>query len=288
MDFESRREHCRQSIEAAIEQLIPPRTTHPKRIHEAMWYSLKAGGKRTRPLLLLAAFELSPSKQDPLPAAVAVECLHTYSLIHDDLPSIDNSDWRRGHPTCHKQFDEPTAILAGDALLTQAFEILSSRYQDVPNVTNELVYELSRAAGSTQLIGGQIEDITADPQTLTQDQLTFIHRGKAAALIVASLTMGVILSAASDAVLEPIRSIGLDVGLAFQLIDDVLDLTATSALLGKPTFQDKVTAVRLYGLETCRQRAKQHTQKALAACSKIGGNPGFLMQLIESLESRIY
>ena len=213
MNPETILQHYQQRIEAALSTILPPASTRPAALHEAMRYSLLAGGKRMRPVLTLAGFDLFPSQLDPLPAAVAVECIHTYSLIHDDLPCMDDSALRRGEPTCHKKFGEAMALLAGDALLTQAFLILGAHY---PQNGAELVAELAQAAGSECLIGGQVEDIESEQSKPSQKQLAFIHENKTAALITVSLQLGMLVGDAPDEALQHATAGAKAMGLAFQ------------------------------------------------------------------------
>ena len=178
-EFKKEFEEKRLKVEDAIRRLLPPEDTRPSIVHQAMRYSMEAGGKRLRPMLILAAHDMFPSQIDPYPACVAIECLHTYSLIHDDLPCMDNSDLRRGKPTCHKKFDETMALLAGDALLTYAFELLAKHYQDTPRIAAGLVLDLSIAGGSQKMIGGQVEDVLGERDgKMTPDKLEFIHHNK--------------------------------------------------------------------------------------------------------------
>ena len=256
-----------------------------------MLYSLEAGGKRLRPVLIVAVAELFDADFDPLPAAVAIECIHTYSLIHDDLPTIDNSELRRGKPTCHVQFDEPTALLAGDALLTIAFEILSKAYQHNPALANQLVLDLSTAAGSQKLIGGQMEDILGESSDYTKEQLDFIHLNKTAALITVAMTMGARLGEATEEELTKVHTIGTKVGLAFQITDDILDATSDADTMGKPTGADaeneKTTYIKLFGLEGARKEARKQTSYASDICQSLDQDTGFLEALIDYLEHRI-
>ncbi len=289
MDLEEKSAIALKQIDKAIDSILPPPDTRPNKLHEAMLYSIKAGGKRIRPILLLAAYELFPSNIDPLPAAIAIECIHTYSLIHDDLPSIDDSDLRRGNPTCHKQFDEPTALLAGDALLTYAFEILAKHYQ--PQIAIKLVQLLSSASGSEHLIGGQMEDILGENKSLSENDLNFIHQNKTAALIICSLEMGITMSDSDEVIHAKIREVGQRIGLVFQIIDDILDATSDVKTLGKDVKQDeknqKSTYVKLFGLEESKEKAKAITHEAIILCREIGGQNEWLIQLIQMLEHRI-
>lgn len=291
MNFDASLDSYRQRVESALEQWLPAADTRPARIHEAMRYCLEAGGKRVRPVLLLAAHELFPSKADPEPAAAALECLHTYTLIHDDLPGLDNSSLRRDRPACHVKFDEPTAILAGDALLTHAFYILGEAYGSQPSVAVALLHDLSEAAGSRNLIGGQMEDILAERTTISEEQLDYIHCHKTAALITAALTMGLHLTEAGPHVHDRVRAVGRNLGLAYQIIDDILDATSDSASLGKTTGLDanseKNTYVRIYGLEKARSKARELTLAAVEECGQLEADTLFLTALIQSQERRL-
>lgn len=293
MDFSTKLNALIDQVERGINELVPPTTTRPGRIHEAMRYSLQAGGKRLRPVLVLAAAELSGRKHhDPLPSAVAVECVHTYSLIHDDLPCMDNDDLRRGRPTAHRHFDEATALLAGDALLTQAFGLLANGYARDAELAITLVRELAAAAGSERLIGGQMEDLlaerNADP---TEDKLKFIHLNKTAAMIEVSLVMGGLCGGIIPGPeLESLRGVGRDLGLAFQVIDDILDATADTTTLGKTAGKDakadKTTFVKFYGVEGARKFAESYTASALSGLTALPGDSTFLHQLIDFMLNR--
>jgi len=290
MEFLPQLQNYRIEAEQALDRFVPKQQTRPSRLHAAMRYSLEAGGKRIRPVLVLATSDLYGRRNDAAAAAAAIECVHTYSLIHDDLPALDNDDLRRGRPTCHKAFDEPTAILAGDALLTHAFALLASHYADRPTLATALVRALGQASGSTELIGGQMEDIEAERTPATRDQVEFIHNGKTAAMIAVSLVCGGLIGGATPAQLESLDRLGREVGLAFQVIDDVLDATATSSELGKTAGKDaqsqKATMVSVLGLAGAHQRAAAHTTAALAELPKLPGDTAFLHALIESLLHR--
>lgn len=299
MNFESILNHYQSQVNLAILKFLPKASDKPARIHEAMLYSLQAGGKRLRPILLLAAYDLFPSNLDPLPAAVAIECIHTYSLIHDDLPSMDNSTLRRGMPTSHIKFNEATALLAGDALLTYAFYLISKYYQHVPDIACKMIYSLSEAAGPNKLIGGQIEDFHHEQSTEYDnsnsiniyEKLDFIHTNKTAALISAALTLGLLLSKAEEEKITISQKLGFHLGMAFQINDDILDVTSTTASLGKTTGLDQqnktLTYPKLYGLEESIKKAQDHTNYAMDLCKQLGGNNHFLLELITSLQNRI-
>ncbi|MEO0794074.1 MAG: polyprenyl synthetase family protein [Verrucomicrobiota bacterium] len=291
MDFKATIKDYRERVEQALNDLTPPADTRPAVLHDAMRYSLHAGGKRLRPCLILAANELFESPHDPMPACVAIECLHTYSLIHDDLPCMDDSDLRRGRPTCHKKYDEETALLAGDALLTYALWILADKYRYDPALAIDLVHDLGDAAGSEKLIGGQMEDLLGERDEPTEERLEFIHLNKTGALITTSLTMGYRLTDATPENVAIMREAGKHVGLAFQIIDDILDATSDAETMGKPVGADaennKMTYPALYGLETSRAKAKEHTEEAISRFERLGGNNRVLIELARYMEQRI-
>jgi geranylgeranyl diphosphate synthase type II len=301
MDFPAELQRHVTRVERGLDQHVPSAETPPARLHSAMRYSLQAGGKRIRPVLVLAAAELFRAQKpgpgadrsdvDAVPAAVAIECVHTYSLIHDDLPCMDNDDLRRGRPTAHKAFDEATALLAGDALLTHAFALLATAYEHDPALAHALIRELSSAAGSARLIGGQMEDLLAERAAeLTPARLEFIHLNKTAAMIEASLVIGGRVGGASERDTTALREAGRHLGLAFQIVDDILDATADSATLGKTAGKDakagKATYVKLHGLEESRRIASSRTAAAQAALARLPGDTRFLSALIESMASR--
>ena len=291
MEFTVQLQTYRRRIEQALDTHLPAGDTPPARLHAAMRYSLEAGGKRLRPVLLLAAADLFGATDQPADAAaVAIECVHTYSLIHDDLPCMDNDDLRRGRPTAHKQFDEATALLAGDALLTHAFGKLAF-YSSQPAVVASLLAELAWAAGSQQLIGGQMEDLLAEKKSgVTTGELRSLHLKKTAAMIAASLAMGGIVAQARPADLEILRLAGQHLGLAFQIVDDLLDATADTAILGKTAGKDakadKTTYVKLHGLDASRQLAREQSDAALAALTRLPGDTAFLTTLVRKMGAR--
>lgn len=294
MDFTTKLNRHIARIETAIDALVPPHPGEagPSRIHEAMRYSLQAGGKRLRPVIALAAAELFPAAHpDPAPAGVALECVHTYSLVHDDLPCMDNDDLRRGRPTAHRQFDEATALLAGDALLAQAFLILSTEYAASPRLAASLVRELADAASGRRLVGGQMQDLLSEKKSdATASELEFIHLNKTAAMLEASFVMGGLVGGANDIEISRLRAGGRHLGLAFQIVDDVLDATADSATLGKTAGKDakvgKTTYVSLHGLDAARRLAAEQTGAALDALKSLPGDTGFLLALAGSMLDR--
>ena len=263
-------------IDRALDRYMPKANTKPSTLHRAMRYSLFAGGKRLRPILCLAAAETCHGKiNDALPLACAVECIHTYSLVHDDLPIMDNDDFRRGRPTCHKVFGEGIAVLAGDALLTIAFEIVSyaktSRRYDM----SALLREISVAAGSQKLIAGQVADLEAEGKSVQRRQLQFIHENKTSAILTSSVRLGAMSANADVRKLSAITQFGHRLGLAFQVIDDILDVTQTSEILGKSAGKDvaakKATYPAVIGLEKSRVEAKRLTRGAHNALSIFSG-----------------
>lgn len=261
-------EESREKVDEALTALMPREDSHPARLVSAMRYSLFAGGKRIRPVLVLAASEAAGGKgDDALGPACAVELIHTYSLIHDDLPAMDDDDFRRGRPTCHRAFDEGTAILAGDALLTMAFDLLSdddSRFDD--HIRLRMVRELARAAGWRGMVGGQQVDMDSEGTEPDLPTLEYIHTHKTGALIRCSLILGGLCANADEETLKALTSYGEKVGLAFQVVDDILDVTATTEEMGKDQGSDadrgKVTYPGLFGLEGARERALKLVQDA--------------------------
>ncbi|MDB6167137.1 MAG: Polyprenyl synthetase [Verrucomicrobia bacterium] len=294
MDFPAELKRLSSEVERGIDLYLPPASTPPGRLHEAMRYSLQAGGKRLRPVLVLATARLFPPQSpspDPLAAAVAIECLHTYSLIHDDLPCMDNDDLRRGRPTAHRQFDEATALLAGDALLTHAFALLATAYASNPSLAHALVSELADASGSRRLIGGQMADLLAEKnERITAADLEFIHLSKTAAMIEAAMVLGGLIASADESAIATLRRAGRHLGLAFQIRDDVLDATADSATLGKTAGKDakagKTTFVKLHGLEESQRLARAQSDAARDAVRELRGDRGFLLALIDSMSTR--
>ncbi len=260
----------REVADAALEQLLPPATQHPTSIHQAMRHSVFAGGKRLRPILCMESGRMihaaaNPgSKEEQLPAGIpflgaALEMLHTYSLIHDDLPALDNDDLRRGRPTCHKAFGEAIAILAGDALQTQAYEVLAQIHCPA-EARVEIIREIAHATGTIDgMIGGQVVDLEAEHKKPDSATLEYIHRSKTAALLTASVVTGGLYAGATEADVVRLRTYGQSIGLAFQIVDDILDVTQTSEQLGKTAGKDqaaeKATYPALFGIEESQKKA---------------------------------
>jgi geranylgeranyl diphosphate synthase, type II len=279
------------AVNQALNRFLPKARTRPATLHEAMRYSLFAGGKRMRPALCLAAAEAcGGTDANAMPFACAVECIHTYSLIHDDLPAMDNDDYRRGKLTNHKVFGEGIAILAGDALLTQAFEIAIQFSSRVRYSHQDFVLELSRAAGSLNLIAGQVADLESEGKQVSSQQLKYIHQRKTSALLCCAVRLGGMSANCSLAQLRALTEFGLNVGLAFQVIDDILDVTQTSAQLGKTAGKDtaakKATYPSIVGLERSRIIANQLTSRAFAALRPFKGQALALEALAKYLLER--
>ena len=282
-----------KEIDRALERYLPKPTTKPATLHKAMRYSLFAGGKRLRPILCLAAAEACRGKiSNALPLACALECIHTYSLVHDDLPSMDNDDFRRGRPTCHKVFGDGIAVLAGDALLTIAFEIVSSAKPASRYDMSMLLREIAVAAGSQKLIAGQVADLEAEGRKASREQLRFIHENKTAAILKTSVRLGAMSANADAEKLKAITQFGRGLGLAFQVIDDILDVTQTSEILGKSAGKDvaakKATYPAVIGLEKSRAEARRLTRQAHDALSIFDEKAEALHALANYLLEREY
>jgi len=280
-----------EAVNRALDRFLPKEKTKPATIHKAMRYSLFAGGKRMRPALCLAAAEACGGRvEEALPLACAVECIHTYSLIHDDLPAMDNDDFRRGKPTSHKVFGEGIAVLAGDALLTQAFEITAQAkgWKRYPHET--LILELARASGSLQLIAGQVADLEGEGKKISADDLKYIHERKTSALLCCSARLGGMSANCSATQLKALTDFGYNVGLSFQIIDDILDITQTTQQLGKTAGKDtkaqKATYPAIVGLEKSRAIARQLTGKAFNALKVFKGKAEALEALADYLLRR--
>src|SRR5205823_1004821 len=259
-------------VDRALDRYLPKANRKPTTLHRAMRYSLFAGGKRLRPILCLATAEACRGKiVDALPLACAFECIHTYSLVHDDLPSMDNDDFRRGRPTCHKVFGEGIAVLAGDALLTIAFEIVSRAKPRPRYDMSTLLREVAVAAGSQKLIAGQVADLEAEGKKVKRRELQFIHENKTAAILQSSVRLGAMSANADVRKLAATTQFGQHLGLAFQVIDDVLDVTQTSERLGKSAGKDvaakKATYPAVMGLQESRVEARRLTSKGHKALS---------------------
>jgi geranylgeranyl diphosphate synthase type II len=281
----------RVEIDEALGRLLPRADAPPPVIHEAMRYSVFAGGKRIRPILCVEAARIfEPQPKAAVQVGCAIEFIHTYSLIHDDLPALDNDDLRRGKPTCHKKFGEATAILAGDALLTLAFQTLAEAPVE-PARRVEIVREVSRAAGTVDgMVGGQVADLEAEGKPVNAATLEYIHKSKTAALIRAAVVAGALSTTASPDDVARLRRFGETIGWAFQVVDDILDVEESSAALGKTAGKDatqkKATYPALYGLEKSHTFAQELCERAIAELAPYGDRAAHLREVAEFLIRR--
>ena len=282
-----------KQIDQALNKFLPGPRAKPITIHKAMRYSLFAGGKRIRPIITLASAEACGGRVSrAIPLACAVECIHTYSLIHDDLPSLDNDDFRRGHPTNHKVFGEGIAILAGDALLTQAFDIAARTKPTKRYSIAKTTLELTHTSGSQQLIAGQVADLEGEGKKLTLTQLRYIHERKTSALLTCAARLGGMSANCTATQLKALTDFGRHIGLAFQVIDDILDVTQTSKQLGKTAGKDqaanKATYPAVVGLNKSKKIAKDLTDKAYMALKPFKGKAVALEAMAGYLLDREY
>ncbi len=272
-DLKSYLKEKRHNVDSALDAFLPQPEGFSAPLLEAMRYSVMAGGKRLRPILALAASEAVDGVQsEVMPAACALELIHTYSLIHDDLPAMDDDDLRRGVPTCHVAFGEAIAILAGDGLLTYAFEILA-RGADANNLNSQktlkVIHVLAKAAGITGMVGGQTVDVIMENKEINSEQLAYIHKHKTGALIQASVEIGAIMGGGSREQLSALAEYGAALGLAFQIVDDLLDIEGDEEIMGKPVGSDikknKATYPALFGITKSREKAQEYIDKALSS-----------------------
>jgi geranylgeranyl pyrophosphate synthase len=283
---------CRALIDSQLDRLIPKESEPPERVHSAIRWSLFAGGKRFRPALLLATGQTFGANPDDLMrTACAFEMIHTYSLIHDDLPSMDNDELRRGRPTCHVKFDEATAILAGDALQTLAFQTIAEDEQLSPDLRVRLIAEIARAAGTPAgMVAGQAHDLDAESRAVTNEELERIHHRKTGALIRASARCGGLIAGASESELEAITEFATNLGLLFQITDDLLDVTASAADLGKTPGKDarslKATYPALYGIEATHLQLEEVYRAAGDALEGFGQSAELLRSLTDLIRER--
>src|SRR5438067_4868267 len=280
-------------IDRALDRFLPKENAPPPTIHKAMRYSMFVGGKRLRPILCLAAAEGCKGRMaDALTLACAMECINTYSLVHDDLPSMDNDDFRRGCATCHKVFGDGIAILAGDALLTVAFEIVARGKSTHRYSTAQILHEIALAAGSRKLIAGQVADLEAEGRKVAREELRYIHENKTAAMITTSVRLGAMSANADAKKLRAITKFGYALGLAFQVIDDILDVTQTTEKLGKSAGKDvaaqKATYPAVIGLDASRGEARRLTNTAQNALKIFGKEAEPLRELANYLLIREY
>jgi geranylgeranyl diphosphate synthase type II len=292
MDIKTYIDESRRLVDECLEQLLPPASQEPSTIHKAMRHSVFAGGKRVRPILVLASGEsLSGDRGILLHLGAAIEMMHTYSLIHDDLPALDNDDLRRGIPTCHKVFGDAVAILAGDALMTRCYQVLA----DLPNVPDsvkvQIVREIASATGTIEgMIGGQVVDLESEGKPVTARVLEYIHSSKTGALLTASVCCGALAAHARQGELHSLKEFGGKIGLVFQIVDDILDVTSSSEVLGKTAGKDekvkKATYPALYGIEASRKKAYDLVDAALADLQGFGKEADALRSIAHFVVSR--
>lgn len=295
MDIKSYLSKKKEIVDKALDRLVPPAKTFPPSVHAAMRYSLFAGGKRVRPILAIAAAEsLGAKTAELLPLAGALELIHTYSLIHDDLPAMDNDDFRRGMPTCHKAYGEAIAILAGDGLLNMAFEVLSDprRTKAVPaGRLLAITREIATASGVFGMVGGQVVDMESEGKDVDFPTLEYIHTHKTGALIRASVRVGALYARAGKRQFTALTHYGEMVGLAFQIADDILDITGTQEEIGKDVGsdlkKDKKTYPSFYGLEESRRRAVEVMDKAIHALKDFDRKADPLRELGKYIINRV-
>lgn len=296
MNFDAKLKNFRSMVDKALEYYLPPSDAYPPLIHQAMRYSILGGGKRLRAVLLMAATEtVGGEVEKVLPAACALEMIHAYSLIHDDLPAMDNDDYRRGKPANHKVYGEAVAILAGDALLTQAFSLLASMRGNKPESVVRVIGEFALAAGSCGMIGGQVVDTFSagnNGEDMAENTLEYIHSHKTGALYRAAACAGAILAGASDEKTDSLARYADGLGLAFQIIDDILDIEGDASKLGKPVGSDvkneKITYPLLYGIDESKRKAAETVDKALSALDSFDKEADFLRILVKRMVKRNY
>jgi geranylgeranyl diphosphate synthase type II len=289
-DFEARMADDRRAINDRLAALLPPGDEAPASLHGAMRYATAGGGKRLRAVLCLAAHRLcgDPLRAAALDAACAIECLHAYTLVHDDLPALDNDDVRRGKPSCHKAYGEAVAILAGDGLLTLAFEILAGCDAPAERIV-ESIRILSRAAGSRYLVGGQVADLEGEGEEPTEERVRFIHSRKTAELIGASLAIGAALAGAEGRTISALREIGRSAGFAFQIVDDILDVVGSEERAGKALRKDekkkKITYPAHFGLEASRETAGRLIAEGVRSMETLGDD-GYIRHIFSLIVER--
>ena len=298
MDIKRYLQEKKEIVDSALERYFPREEEIPSTLQEAMRYSLFAGGKRIRPILSMASFEAVGGKGDKiLPFACALEMIHTYSLIHDDLPAIDNDDYRRGKPTCHKIFGVAIAILAGDGLLTEAFRLMTTRpAQDRLSGDEELILDLinevAQAAGVLGMVGGQVADVESEGKVADLPMVQYIHTHKTGAMILVSVRVGAKLGGAKEGILNALTSYGESLGLAFQIIDDILNVKGKAALMGKKTGSDllkgKATYPSVLGVEESKRRAHELVGLAVDALSQLGPEADSLREIARFVIMREY
>jgi geranylgeranyl diphosphate synthase type II len=298
MDINRYLQEKKERVDSALERYLPKREKLTSNLYKAMQHSLFAGGKRIRPILSIASFEAAGGKGERiLPFACALEMIHTYSLIHDDLPAIDNDDYRRGKPTCHKVFGEAIAILAGDGLLTEAFRLMTNQPLKEHSSSDEalvldLISEVAQAAGVLGMVGGQVVDIESEGKTVDLPTVQYIHTHKTGAMILASVRVGAKLGGARETLLKALTCYGESLGLAFQVADDILNVEGKAALMGKKTGSDlskgKATYPSVLGVEESKKRARELVHLAVDALKPLGPEADPLREIARFIIAREY
>ena len=294
MNFEIEKKEKIEKIEEVLQTYLPKAEGHQKVIMEAMEYSLMAGGKRLRPMLMWETYRMFGGEGEIIwPFMAAIEMIHTYSLVHDDLPAMDDDDYRRGRKTTHIVYGEALGILAGDALLNYAFETAAKTFDIEPRKSRQIgkaLQILAEKAGIFGMIGGQVVDVCLEGQKISQDVLSFIYELKTGALIESSMMIGAILAGADETEVKKVKQVASKVGMAFQIQDDILDVTSTDEVLGKPVHSDekneKCTYVALYGLEKAKQEVKELTEQAMQILDETGKECAYLTRLLLELVHR--
>jgi geranylgeranyl diphosphate synthase type II len=291
-DIRSYLSKSRSLVDEALQRLLPSENEEPSTIHKAMRHSVFAGGKRVRPTLVLAAGEsLSGNRETLVHLGAGIEMMHTYSLIHDDLPALDNDDLRRGVPTCHRVFGEAIAILAGDALMTRCYQVLADLPHADPATRVSIIREIAFATGTVNgMIGGQVVDLESEGKPVSSGLLDYIHHSKTGALLTACVRCGALAAGAGPADLKSLSEFGNKIGLVFQIVDDILDVTSSSEILGKTAGKDekvkKATYPAFYGLDASRQKARELMESALADIEAFGDRADSLRRLAQFIVSR--
>ena len=298
MDIQRYLQEKKEKVDAALEKYLPRKEDLTLNLHKAMQHSLFAGGKRIRPILSIASFEaVGGTGERILPFACALEMIHTYSLIHDDLPAIDNDDYRRGKPTCHKVFGEAIALLAGDGLLTEAFNLMTHRPEKEQSLGDDalaidLINEVGLAAGVLGMVGGQVVDIESEGKAVDLPTVQYIHTHKTGAMILASVRVGARLGGAKEPLLKALTRYGENLGLAFQVADDVLNVEGKAALMGKQTgtdlFKGKATYPSVLGVEESKKRSKELVEIAVDALKQLGPEADPLREIARFIIAREY
>lgn len=292
MDIQLYLSESKKLVDQCLERLLPPEDENPPTIHKAMRYSVFAGGKRVRPILVLASGEsLNGKREVLLQLGACIEMMHTYSLIHDDLPALDNDDLRRGLPTCHKVFGDAMAILAGDALMTRSYQLLADLPETPDAVRIGIIRELATATGTTGgMIGGQVVDLESEGKPIDPGLLEYIHDSKTGALLSACVRCGALAAGAGEREMDALAKFGQKIGRVFQIVDDILDVTSSSEVLGKTAGKDakvkKATYPALYGIEASRQRAAELVASALMDIRDFGEKADVLRSLAQFIISR--